>query len=317
MNDYPVGSCITSEVTLRVPSDEFPTIQSACDWSASRSIGTGGLVTVQLLDGEHVERNIRVMVQDWQRFRIVGNPTNPRRCGIKVDPSDNGYGFICANGYGIGWLDGVTIYGFGFDHGWVSEGVWSEQCYGAGVFAEGAGASVICGPNVIVEYLYYGFRSKFGAHIHCVGTQANHCGDCCYHAYAATMMASNSSASYARHTNGENLGFGFCAEAGGHIECEMSNAEGCQVAGFYSLGNASMWAHGCESHGNIGHGFYALNGGYLEANGHAALRYSNAFDNGGAGYYALNGGIMQTSMSWADRNGGGNYITSNQGLLIS
>lgn len=317
--NYPVKNEVDYVLDLKVPSI-FPTIQEALNFAAYKTIEPGGYIRVIVADGVYAETNITPRVKNWQRLHIVGNVTTPRNCLIRVNPTNNGNGFVVTDGYGIGLIDGFTIYGITgtSEAGWVSEGVWNPQCYGSGIFVQGSGSSVTCGSAMIVEFLYYGYRAKFGGTIFADYTEAHHCGDCCYHAYAATIKATGAVATYARHTNGENLGFGFCAEAAGHIECEVASASYCQVAGFYSLGNSSMWAHSCESHDNIGHGFYALNGGYLEANGHASLvpQKSNAYSNGSNGYYALNGGIMQAFDTLAN-NTGTNYLAQNGGILLT
>lgn len=311
---FPASSIVDNCVYQVSVPEMFPTIQAAIDFFRFKKAANNAWFRIQVDNGQYRVKNINLQVKDWRSLQIIGNESNPDDCELIVDATDNGCGFIANNGFGCGIINGFSIIG---DGGWNSRGNWNNQCYGAAIYAE-RNSVINLGPSMKSDKLYYGVRAKFGATINCdPGVIVSNAGDCGFHAYAASILANKCTALNCSHTNGENLGFGFCAEAGGHIECEMSNAEGCQVAGFYSLGNASMWAHGCESYRNIGHGFYALNGGYLEANGHAALRHSNAFDNGGAGYCALNGGIMQTSMSWADRNGGGNYITSNQGLLIS
>lgn len=309
---FPASKTIDNCVYQVSVPEMFPTIQAAIDFFTFKRAANNAWFRIQVDNGQYNIKNIVSKVSDWRSLQIVGNESNPDDCQLIVDTTLNGCGFIFENGFGAAIINGFSLIGSG---AWLNTGVWQDQGYGSGVICQN-GSQVHLGPAMKFDKIYYGVRSKFGSHIQCdAGVIVTNAGDCGFHAYGATISANGCKAYNCSHTNGENLGFGFCAESGGFIECERSEAWGSLLAGFYSLGNASMWAHACKSHGNK-YGFYALNGGYLEANGLSDSDddKSNAYDNQ-IGYYSVNGGIMQTKRTMAN-NSVQDYKVDNGGIQI-
>lgn len=314
--NFPASRTVDNAVYLVSVPEMFPTIQAALDFFSFKRAANNAWFRIQVDNGVYRVKNIRSRVKDWHALQIIGNESNPLDCQLQVDTTDNGCGFIFEDGFGAAVINGFHIFGVG---GWSSKGVWANQSYGAAIRVIGSGSKVTTGTAIRTERIYYGFQALYGGTINCQGTTAVQAGDCGYHAYAATINAYGCTAQDCAHTNGENLGFGFCAEVGGFINCERSHALGNQVAGFYALSNGSMWAHACVSNNNIGHGFYALNGGVVEGNGlsTADADRSNAYSNGGWGFYAVNGGIMQAWNSYSTNNSQGTYGTSNGGIMLT
>lgn len=309
---YPAARLLRQvTLCLMVPA-VFPTIQSALDWAAQKQIYTDAWLKIAVSDGTYSIRNIKSAVKDWSRLIIVGNESDYSKCTLQVDCTNNGNGFLFNMGNGCGWLNGFYILGNG---AFVSDGVWNDQCYGAGIISEGSGSHVTCGPGVVTENMYYGYRAMFGGSMYADYTIARHSGDCGYHSYGGSIRANYAKSSYASHLTSD-LGHGFCVESSGMMECEYAESYGNHNSGFVSIGNSSMWAHTCKSHDNR-NGFWSLNGGYLEANGLGTTsdKVSNAYNNT-YGYRCSNGGVMQVANTWAN-NVTKNYFIENGGIQVS
>lgn len=324
---------ISDNLTIVVPSD-YPDIQSALDYLEGKSIT--GSVNIQVLDGEYqVSESIKSRVCDYQNLSIRGNEDDCSKCILYINNVNNNDGFLFDNGFGISWLNGFTIAGV---NGWLSDGVWNDECYGSGIRAIGGG-SVVLGSSIYITKMYYGIRSMYGALISNEtnprpdfggGIKVSNAGDVAFHAYSASLKVNCAEARYTSHSK-ESLGFGFCAEAGGFLQCEYSISNDNYRAGFYSLTNGTVWAHGTIANGNdygilswgggiecnsIGDyissfsqntsaGIYCTNNGFIGAN--KALCHNN-----GHGVFSDNGGIVDvTSLRSEDNNQNGFFCTKN------
>lgn len=242
-------------LVLNVPTD-YPTIQDALDWLEDKKIAVNAGVDIHVADGEYIiNKPIQSKVSDSTRLTIRGNEQDCSKCVIKVENNHNVDGFLFEDGNGVGWLDGFTIIGI---QGWLGQGEWHTESYGAGIRVIGH-THVVLGTKIVIEKMYYGIRAMYGAsvvgnHIPSLneyggGICVKYAGDVAFHAYAANMQINGAEAYNTSHIS-EGLGFGFCAEAGGFIICEYSKAVSNEKAGFYALSNGTAWAHAVVANQN-------------------------------------------------------------------
>lgn len=318
---YPAGDVVNQFIKLHVPS-MFADIDSACRWLDSRRILGNSGVDIIVDDGTYnTTAPIQLRnVDAAQKVTIRGNETDPSKCIINVDNSNNVDGFLFKDGFGCAWLNGFRIQG---TKGWVSKGVWNDQIYGAGVRAIGGGAIVTIGAKMQVDKMYYGIRSMEGAVIHANagptadnvkggGIIVTNAGDVAFHAYAATLEC-NCAEAYDTAHNTEGLGFGFCAEAGGLIICEYSKAAGNLRAGHYALSKGTNWAHGIESSNNT-YGVLSW-GGHVECNSLGKFQ-TNIFGNQSHGIYSTYGGFIGANSAWSNNSVAGSGIVADKSSQV-
>lgn len=305
---------ISQQLTVNVPAD-YPDIQSALDAFEGKMI-TGG-VNIQVADGEYqITAPLVSRIRDYDKLTLRGNEQDCSKCVLYIDNSANKDGFLFENGFGISWLNGFTLAGV---NGWTASGVWNDQCYGAGIRATGGG-TVILGPALSITKMYYGLRAMNGAFISNEtvpesgqpggGIKVSNAGDVAFHAYAATLKVNCAEAWYASHSS-ESLGFGFCAEAGGFLQCEYAISSGNERAGFYALTNGTVWAHGTTAQNNL-YGVLAW-GGVIECN--SLGEYTSSFSlNSEAGIYATYNGFVGANTAWCSQNTHG-VMSDNGGLV--
>lgn len=304
---------ISDNLKIFIPSD-FPDIQSALDSLEGKTIT--GSVTIQVLDGEYqVNESIKSRVRDYHNLSIRGNENDCSKCVLYINNVNNNDGFLFDDGFGISWLNGFTIAGV---NGWLSDGVWKDECYGSGIRAIGGG-TVILGSDIYITKMYYGLRSMYGALISNEtnprpsfggGIKVTNAGDVAFHAFAASLKVNCAEARYTSHSK-ESLGFGFCAEAGGFLQCEYSISNDNYRSGFYALTNGTVWAHGVIAESND-YGVLSW-GGSIECN--SINGYVSSFSlNGSAGIYCTNNGFVGANKALSHRNGHG-VFSDNGGFV--
>ena len=293
---------ISQPLTINVPAD-YADIQSALDALENSTLRAS--VNIQVADGEYtISASITSRIRNYDQLTLRGNEQDCSKCILYIDNSQNKDGFLFENGFGISWLNGFTIAGVS---GWIAAGEWNDQCYGAGIRSVGGG-SVILGPALHITKMYYGIRAMNGAFISNEtqpsggnqggGITVSNAGDVAFHAYAATLKVNCAEAYFSSHSS-ESLGFGFCAEAGGFLQCEYAISQGNLRAGFYALTNGSVWAHGVKGISNL-YGVLAW-GGAVECN--SLDNYISSFSlNSGAGIYAAYNGFAGANNARCSQN---------------
>ncbi|WP_031295683.1 hypothetical protein, partial [Pseudogulbenkiania ferrooxidans] len=294
------SGAIEGFVMLSVPS-VFPTIQSALDFCAKASIRGKGYVRIQLEDGVYNGLStIEPQIAYGDRVEIIGNEANPDKVALNFNSAgNNGCGFLFLRGNSICRINGMTLNG----NGWLSHGVWANQSYGGGVFAN-YNSQVLVGGAMRINKFYYGVSSRYGSAIRCEpGVVVTEAGDVAFHAFAGgSLDAQNCTATNAAHTQ-EGLGFGFCAEMSGSLDASQSHASDCGIAGFNALTGGSIWAHGATAQRNGRNGFTAVEGGKIEANKYGDTA-SAALNNQLQGFFAQGAGsFINANSAKASGNG--------------
>ncbi|MEO2215879.1 hypothetical protein ABGV49_02215 [Chromobacterium vaccinii] len=307
------AGAIEGFVKLSVPSI-FPTIQSALDFCAKASIRGKGYVRIQLEDGVYDGLStIEPQIAYGDRVEIIGNEANPDKVVLNFNSAgNNGCGFLFLRGNSICRINGMTLNG----NGWVSHGVWADQSYGGGVFAN-YNSQVLVGGAMRINKFYYGVSSRYGSAVRCEpGVIVTEAGDVAFHAFAGgSLDAQGCTAIAAAHTK-EGLGFGFCAEMGGSLDAsswslsEKSRATDCGIAGFYALTGGSIWAHGATAERNGRNGFLAIESGKIEANKYGDIA-STALNNQLQGYFAQGAGsFINANSAKASGNGKEGFLAA-------
>ncbi|MBS1079103.1 glycosyl hydrolase family 28-related protein [Gluconobacter kondonii] len=310
--EFPAGD-VEIFVNLNVPS-VFPTIQDAVTWcELHRFSGASGFASINIADGTYSLTQIEPQFPEGSdRIQFIGNTETPANVVLNFDGTNNQCGFLFQRGNGCYLIDGVTI---NSENAWVSHGVWNDQCYGAAIMAQ-YGSRTVVGGSVRINNFYYGVSSRYGSVIYChPGVIVQQAGDVGFHAFgSASINAQNCQALYCAHTS-EGLGFGFCAESSGFVDCSFGNAANNAVAGFYANNGGAVWAHSTTTDANY-YGIYAINGGRIECNkGASGDAQTNSYNNTSHGYYALNGAYINANSCLAASNGGSGYVASNGGFI--
>ncbi|KON64803.1 pectate lyase superfamily protein [Komagataeibacter europaeus] len=303
---FPSGP-VTDVLQLNVPS-VFPTMQAALDYCSVKEVA-GGTFNIQVADGTYSVSQLESPRGDGGKTIFVrGNETTPTNCVLNFDATANKNGFFAQGGNGYAWINGFVINGIG---GRNSDGSWNANCWGGAVRAID-GSSIVCGSAVKVNDYYYGFSARYGGSIVCSGATVYQAGDCGFHAFAGAIDAEGCQAvACADAANG--LGFGFCAESGGFVDCSNSSASLNNVAGIYANG-AHVWAHDCTADHNTLYGFYALNGGRIEATKPEADA-ANSYNNGSHGFYASNSGYINANSATSENNGACGFYAENSSTI--
>ncbi|WP_182355750.1 NAD(P)/FAD-dependent oxidoreductase [Komagataeibacter europaeus] len=308
---FPAGD-IYGYINIAVPS-VFPTIQDAVNWCQHKVCrDENAFVSINVADGTYSLTTIEPRLpQGGVRVQIIGNTTTPANCVLNFDNTNNKDGFVFKNGSN-GWLiNGFTINGVG---GWVSHGVWNDQCYGSAIMA-GEGSSIMVGPALVINKYYYGIKANNNAVVYCQpGVQVSEAGDCCYHAYGSSAIYMNNCEAFNAAHTAPGLGAGIVAEGASFIDASFSSAQGCAVAGFLALNGSGMWAHSCTATQN-GTGFSASEGSMMECNSQSPNAQTNSFSNTGDGYRAENGSTMNCNRCLGDTNGGNGYYAIGGSLI--
>ncbi|MGC0151125.1 hypothetical protein ACPRNU_01535 [Chromobacterium vaccinii] len=294
------AGAIDGFVKLSVPS-VFPTIQSAIDFCAKAGISGQGYVRIQLEDGVYDGlATLEPQIAYGDRVEIIGNEASPDKVVLNFNSAgNNGCGFRFLRGNGIRRINGMTLNG----NGWISRGVWTDQSYGGGVFAD-YNSQVLVGGAMRINKFYYGVSSRYGSAVRCEpGVTVTEAGDVAFHAFAGGSLDAQGCVAIDTAHGNEGLGFGFCAEMSGSLDASQSRASGCGVAGFYALTGGALWAHGSVAEHNGGSGFRAIEGGKIEANKHGETG-SASRGNQLQGYFAQGAGSFINANS-AQTSGNG------------
>lgn len=315
---------------IDVPSMQ-PTLADALQFCKQQlpSLGENGFIQIKIADGEYYLDQVEIDFFS-DKVEIMGNVEDPDKVKLHFNTTYNRCGFLIQRGNGIFKIDGMTINGVG---GFQGYGVWADESYGAGIMCT-YNSQVLVGASVRINRFYYGVAARYGASVRCEpGVIVQFAGDAGFFAYAASVDAQHCQAYHCAHLS-DNLGFGFCAEAGGFINADNSNSAHHHKAGFYALTNGSMWCHDSSANENQ-HGYLALHGGVLTCN--SMNGRTNAYRNFGYGYFADNGGrilanrclgnentqggffarhhaSIDITMATANHNGGNGYVAINATL---
>jgi len=305
---FPAGD-IVQDMVVNVPS-VLPTIQAAVTFAESKAFRGGGGITIQIANGTYACEQISPRMADGaNRLSIVGNQANEGVVILNFDATNNQCGFLVNGGNGIAWLNGFTIQGVG---GMVSPGVWNAQCYGGGVVAR-FGSLVSVGPQVRVNYFYYGVQSQYGSSVTCAsGGIVFQSGDCGYVSTAATLQAQGCQVISGSHL-AASLGSGFRAEESGYLDCDNAGASYCNVNGFIAQAG-QMSAKSATANNNGGPGFFACYDGQIDCSTGTGPA-TNSYQNGGQGYYAFNRGFINGNSSLSTLNGLSGYQAENLSLI--
>ena len=300
---------LTSGIIIPVPST-FADIQSAMTYGSKLKLSSDAGITIQVADGTYNFASvIGNVIGGSERLYIRGNETDPSKCVLNFNATNNQDGFLFNGDFGCAWLNGFTINGVG---AYKSYGNWNDQCYGAGIRAID-GAACVVGGNTVINQFYYGVSARYGASIVCSGTTVTYAGDVGFHAFAAASIdAEGCNASYCADIT-PGLGFGFCAEQGGFIDCSTSYAFNNNMAGIYANGG-HIWAHGSVCHDNTNYGFYALNGGRIEAT-KSGTQAANSYKNGFHGFAAVTNSYINANSAFSTQNGNCGYLSSHNSTI--
>lgn len=326
----PAGD-IHLNTTLNVPA-QFATIQLACDYLRARFISKNVGVTIKVADGTYNWSNIEPAIPQGDCVSIIGDQTTPGNCVINVNNANNASCFQFFRGSRIFLIDGFTING---TVGWTSHGQWAANSYGAAFDGKDGGAGCQIGANIRINKMYYGVLADCGAAFTGVaGGIINEAGDCGVLARwggSADMQGwTATNVSDVTTGSGNNLGFGFMAEVGGHGHFDHSTASGCNVAGVCAQSGGSAWAHSFTSTNN-NYGIYANEGGVVEANsatitggvngvqandgGYVLVVGATASGCTGSGYNAVNGGTIDTQAGATANNNPNGFTQYSNGQI--
>lgn len=286
---------------LAVPS-RFATITDALNYCKRQitDYGDERFFQIKIADGVYYFDQIEIDFFS-DKVEIIGNVAHPENVQLHFSSLDNRCGFLLQRGNGIFKIDGVTINGHG---GFLGYGQWADESYGAGIMCA-YNSQLLVGTGVRVNHFYYGIAARYGASVRCEpGVIVQFAGDVGFFAYAGSMDAQHCEAYHCAHVV-EDLGFGFCAESGGFINADCSNAAHNHMAGFYALTNGSLWCHDSSANDNR-HGYLALHNGVLSAN--SINRRTNAYQNFGYGFFADNGGRILANRCMANENTVGGFF---------
>lgn len=303
-------SIVNQYITLSVPS-VFKTINDAVIYASSVDvIPNGGWLSIRLADGIYDNLpTIEPRTTNGKFLEIIGNLEHPENVTLNFpNNGNNACGLKLVDGFSLYKIDGLTINGVG---GWISHGEWNAQSFGAGVFVEGSGSTVIVGSSVHINKMYYGVASRHGAHVSCyAGVIVQEAGDVGFHAFGGTIIAPGCEAFSCSHV-APGLGFGFCAEANGFIEAPGAKAAYNSEAGIYTLSGGVIWAFGATTDHNKD-GVRCL-GGLIET--FAPGVHLNSFLNTRHGVYAAFGGFIGINGGISDQNGGFGVLAEEGGKV--
>jgi hypothetical protein len=320
----PITSFLNIYVAPTVTSPvSFPTIQDAVDFCESKTYFGSGFVSINLADGTYnaaqitynAVTTINFSSPYGDKFQILGNTTTPANVILNFNTANFACGFQLLRGARLFLINGVTINGVG---GWTAYATWNANCYGAAIRA-GTGSTIRVGSAVRINKYYYGVQATYGGSIRCdAGVVVANAGDVAFHAYAdGTIDAQSCEAYYTAHiATGIDLGNGFAAEGGGFLNADYSSSHQNNKSGFLALTNGSMWAHSALSFQNGAYGFWAAEGGVIEAIIATGGTGTNSYSNGLNGYYAMgSGSYINANSSVCYNNYGYGYLAQYNGVI--
>lgn len=310
----PAGKFAYASFTISIPAT-FPDINSAMGFLDNRVLGDGVVVTLQIANGTYTFEQVFPFHPQGGQIQIIGNQADRTQVTLQFDTTNLGSAFNCGDGYGLRLVDGMTIVGL---NGWQSHGVWNAAIspYGSGIIAR-KGGHIRIGGNVIVQKFYYGIRAEHGGSIEVdAGAWVQEAGDVGIHAIGGHIVALGTYVSDCLDSN-FNVGYGYLAELAGSLHAQGSHAWLNNLAGFAAISTGSLWAWNAESHHNVHYGFYATNGGDVDA-------YSNppdnmqavSYSNGSVGVFVQYGGHIEFAGSRSYLNSG-DGINCNGGTIIA
>lgn len=295
---------IQADLTLNVPA-QFADINAALVWLKSYSIADCTVTIKVNSASSSYSAPVNMTHPDGHNIQIIGNVADPTLCVLTFNDCD---GFTAYAGANIGLLDGFKI----MSNRWISHGVWTMP--GTSGIRASNGGVIRCGSSVIVEKCYYGYHASQGGAIYCeAGVKANECGDGGFFAFMGGSIEI-SGVSYSENCKdaANNLGFGYIAEAGGTLRCDLGIGRYNHRAGFFANTNGSIWAHGATARFNgtgvlgaeNGQGVLTGCGGVVEADGIVAS------DNYGEGVLADHKSIVRVPSSTINNNYRGAFARS-------
>lgn len=194
---------VSFSIAVAVPA-QCATIQSAVTFSLKSVAGMSKSATgtINVADGTQTPTGtINLDSPFGRQYNIIGDATTDASdiinfAGVQTTAAIVHGLFELTNGNGFGTINGFTYNG-------PSNSVCTPNCQTATsgypgsifVYALGSGASVIVGPNVVMNNGYAGIGSFSGAFIDADGTKCTGGADGCYWAYQASYSAQGASAS--------------------------------------------------------------------------------------------------------------------------
>ncbi|WZX11504.1 tail fiber protein [Pseudomonas phage YZU-PF-006] len=291
-----ISGLIKNSMTLNVPS-QYPTIQSAFSYLASRAIVAGAIVTIRVADGVY-SPGINANHPQGSQIRLIGNQSTPSLCVISASDSFAADGISVSGGNILGFLDGFT-----FDRASKAEMPLNTTA----VLAI-QNSTIICGSSIRVNNWFYGIAARDSSYIYCPNAQVNASGDVGIWAFCGSTIVCNGSKSINANAAGQPWGFGFQAEFGSVLVGTGIEASGCKIGGIASLSNSTCRVAASNSHNNIGSGYFARDTGIIEAGGGISS------DNSGYGIEVIDGHGQVTGIV---SNTGNSLGTANKFIFTS
>ena len=245
------------DVTLSVPS-QYPTIQDAFTYLATKRINSGTTVKIQVADGTYTLTSaINANHPDGSQIQLLGNQTTAANCVLQVVGQSTFDAIVVSSRNVLGFLNGFRIRS-------TVKALLANNS--TGVLAV-QNATIICGTKIEVDNFYYGIASRDGSYIYCPSAVVTNAGDVGIWAFCgSTIVANNATSNYASDV-ANSWGYGFEAEFGSTLVATGASATGCLIAGIASLSNSICRTHNATCNANIGSGFYSLSGGQIECYG--------------------------------------------------
>jgi len=243
------------DVTLSVPS-QYPTIQDAFTYLATKRINSGTTVKIQVADGTHVyPQAVYINHPDGSNIEILGNQTTPANCVLSFSNSD---GFYLAQGFCLKKLNGFRI---------VNTTTQTNATARLGIITD-AGSFLKVGPAIEVHNFYYGISARNSGFIDAAGSPTQYVkvtasGDVGIWAFLNSHVNCEWAKVSGSDDSANSLGGGIIAEFSSSIL-----ATGCEVSynwlcGFSSLTNSTIRAFDANSHHNR-RGLVVDSGGNIE-----------------------------------------------------
>lgn len=252
----------TGEIVLNVPA-QYATIRAAFTYLSTKRIASGTTVKIQVADGTYtLTSSINANHPDGSQIQLLGNQTTAANCVLQVVGQSTFDAIAVSSGNVLGFLNGFRI------RSTVKALVANNT---TGVLAV-QNATIICGTKIEVDNFYYGIASKDGSYIYCPSAVVTNAGDVGIWAYSGSTIVANNATSNNCSDAVNPWGFGFQAEFGSTLVATNAQASGNKIGGIAALSNSTCRVNSefggtttCNANG--GSGFFARNGGTIEAYG--------------------------------------------------
>lgn len=251
----------TGEIVLNVPA-QYATIQAAFTYLSTKRIASGTTVKIQVANGTYtLTSSINANHPDGSQIQLLGNQTTAANCVLQVVGQSTFDAIAVSSGNVLGFLNGFRIRS-------TVKALFANNT--TGVLAV-QNATIICGTKIEVDNFYYGIASKYGSYIYCPSAVVTNAGDVGIWAYSGSTIVANNATSNNCSDAVNPWGFGFQAEFGSMLVATNAQASGNKIGGIAALSNSTCRVNSeggtTTCNANVGSGFFARNGGTIEAYG--------------------------------------------------